>query len=129
MRKHTVRQYAKALYAMTAELPEKLVPKALDAFVEILIRERILHKAEQLLLEYESYAEKMTGASAIDVVSKHALDGKIKKIIQEKFGKKRRITEAIDETLAGGCIIKDGDIVYDATIDTQLKKLAYHIIH
>ena len=128
MKRHTVQKYAKALVLAGAGLPENAVPKMIDAFFSILKRNRMMSKAPEVLKAYLVQAERSLGAMPMEIVTKQKLDSKTKKIIHEKFGKERELVETIDHTLSGGFLLKDGDTVYHATVDSQLKKFANHLI-
>ena len=126
MKKHTVRDFAKALYEVTKGLKEKQIPEVLDAYLRLVTESGMRSKLPSIIDEFASYAAMKEGTLPIHMSTKEGMDGKAKKRIEERFGE-REIVESKDERIHGGFRLRDGDTIYDATIDTQLKKLAHHL--
>lgn len=123
MKKHSVQQYARALYEVTRNHSEKEIVKVIDAFIKLVRREGKEKQLPRIADAYEVYEMKREGRLPLVVKTKHPLDAKIKRKLRERFGEKREITGMIDASQKGGVLVRDGDTIYDATIDAQLRQL------
>lgn len=127
MKKHTAEQYARALYEVTSTLSEKETQKAVVAFVELVRRDGLGKQLTRIADAYERYEMKREGRLPLLVKTKHPLDAKLKRALRERFGEKREIAETVVPHELGGMLVRDGDTLYDATLDTQLVKFHEHL--
>jgi F-type H+-transporting ATPase subunit delta len=127
MKKHTVKQYAGALYEVSRGASGKALDRIIGAFVDLVRRDRMISKAGQIADAFESISEEREGRSPISVTARAALDARTKKALLAAFGEERTIAEAADAGLLGGFLVRDGDTVYDATLNTRLRNLHTHL--
>lgn len=128
MKKMTNAQYAKALYEAVRDTDKKAESQVVLAFADMLKRHRRLNDVPAIIEAYLAYEKIQSGYTAVVVTSRSTLASKTKKHLAEIYGAKLELTQLIDDTLLGGARIRVGDTVYDATVDTQLKKLQQHLI-
>ncbi len=128
MRKKSNFQFAKALYEITKDLPKDNLPEVMAQFVLILQKNNKLKKADFIIEEFINYSKKRNGIKTIELESAVKLEpatiNKIKKI----FGEKSEISEKINKELLGGIKIKVDNLIYDASLKTQLGKLKKTLI-
>ncbi len=128
MRKKTNLQFAKALYEITKDLPKSHLPEAIKQFVLILQKNNKLKKVDYIIEEFEAYAKKQEGAKIIEIETARKLDNAILNKLKKIFGEKSEITELVNKELLGGARIKVDDMIYDASLKTQLKSLRQQLI-
>ena len=128
MKRHTAKQYAAALYEATKDVKGEALDAALKAFAGILKRERALRLFDLVLREYELYAKKQLGEVTLSVTTKVPLSSGNKKMLMEIFSGTTEIKEVADPTILGGMKVREGDVVYDGTVRTQLLKLRNRLL-
>jgi F-type H+-transporting ATPase subunit delta len=128
MLKQSNLQFAKALYEVTKDLPESQLSEIVNQFLLILQKNNKLKKINYIIEEFINYSKKQEGIKTIELESaaklKPSAINKIKKI----FGKNSEITEIINKNLLGGIKIKVDDLIYDASLKTQLAQLKNSLI-
>ena len=128
MKKHSNRQFARALYEITEDLPKKDLPEAVAQFAAVLQKHNKLKKADFIIEEFINYSKKQAGIKTIVIESafavEHAAINKIKKV----FGENSDITETINKNLLGGIRVKVDDMIYDASLKKQLSRLKNQLI-
>ena len=128
MKKQSNRQFAKALYEVTRDLPKSHLPETIEQFVLILQKNNKLKKADFIIEEFINYSKKQAGIKTIVIESafavEHAAINKIKKV----FGENSDITETINKNLLGGIRVKVDDMIYDASLKKQLSRLKNQLI-
>lgn len=128
MKKQSNRQFAKALYKITKDLPKKELPAVMHQFAVILQKYNKLKKADYIIEEFIKYAKKQEGTKTITVESATELTGSTLTKIKKMFGDQSEVMENINKNLLGGIKIKVDDMVYDASLKTQLIKLKQSLI-
>ncbi len=128
MRKKSNFQFAKALYEVTKDLPKSQLPETMEQFVLILQKNNKLKKADYIIEEFINYSKKQEGVKMVEVTAARKLDQTILNKLKKTFGEKSEITEIINKNLLGGIKIKVDDLVYDASLKTQLGKLKQSLI-
>lgn len=128
MKKHSNRQFAKALYEVTEGLPKNDIPEVIRNFLMMLQKNNKLKKIEHIIEEFIQYSKKQAGIKEIEVESARKLDRPTLDKIKKLFGEKSEVTEKINESLLGGVKIKIDDLVYDASLQKQLIKLKEKLI-
>lgn len=123
MKKQSNLQFAKALYQVTKDLPKDKLPEVVKQFFVILQKHNKLKKIDYIVEEFIRYSKKQSGIKTIEVETVNELDSKTKNKIEKVFGEDSEITEKINKDLLGGIKIKVDDMVYDASLKTQLNKL------
>lgn len=128
MRKKSNFQFAKALYEVTKDVPKNHLPEVMEQFVLILQKNNKLKKVEYIIEEFENYAKKQEGIKVVEIETARKLDHTVISKLKKTFGEKSEITELLNKELLGGARIKVDDMVYDASLKTQLKNLKEKLI-
>ena len=128
MRKKSNLQFAKALYEITKDLPKSHLPEAIKQFVLILQKNNKLKKIDYIIEEFENYAKKQDGAKIVEIETARKLESAVLNKIKKVFGEKSEITELVNKELLGGARITVNDMIYDASLKTQLKSLRQQLI-
>jgi len=128
MRKKSNFQFAKALYEITKDLPKSNLPEVMEQFVLILQKNNKLKKADYIIEEFISYSKKQEGIKMIEIETARKLDHAILTKLKKTFGEKSEITEVVNKNLLGGVRIKVDDLIYDASLKTQLAQLKQALI-
>ncbi len=128
MRKKSNLQFAKALYEVTKNLPKGHLPEVIGQFVLILQKNNKLKKIDYIIEEFVNYSKKQSGVKMVTVETARKLDHSVLNKLKKTFGEKSEITELINKNLVGGAKIKVNDMIYDASLKTQLKSLKQQLI-
>ncbi len=128
MKKQSNRQFAKALYEITKDLPKKELSEAINQFIFILQKYNKLKKTDYIIEEFINYSKKQEGIKTIIIESVTKLENLTLAKIKKMFGEDSEITENINKNLLGGIKIRVDDMVYDASVKLQLKNLKEKLI-
>ncbi len=128
MRKKSNFQFAKALYEVTKDLPKSNLPEVIEQFVLILQKNNKLKKADYIIEEFINYSKKQDGAKMVEIETARKLDHTVLAKLKKTFGEKSEITELVNKDLLGGARIKVDDMIYDASLKTQLAQLKQALI-
>lgn len=121
-------QFAKALYEVTKDLPEKELPEVMKQFVLILQKNNKLKKVDYIIEEFINYSKKQSGIKIINIETAAKINEHTLVALKKTFGEKSEISETVNKSLLGGVRIKVDDMVYDASLKTQLKNLKEKLI-
>ncbi|MBT3419155.1 MAG: ATP synthase F1 subunit delta [Candidatus Magasanikbacteria bacterium] len=116
-------QYAKILYTLLHEAKDKEVSDVLKVFVTLLHKDQMLLKIDYIIAAFEKHAKKEDGIREIEITSARALSAKSITEIVKPFGKNVETTVSVDKSLIGGVVVRDGNIIFDASIKKQLQEL------
>lgn len=128
MRKKSNLQFAKALYEVTKDLPKSHLPETIKQFVLILQKNNKLKKIDYIIEEFINYSKKQGGIKMVEIETARKLDSAALNKLKKTFGEKSEITEVINKNLLGGIKIKVDDLVYDASLKTQLAQLKQSLL-
>lgn len=128
MRKKSNFQFAKALYEVTKDLPKAQLPETIQQFVLILQKNNKLKKIDYIIEDFITYSKKQEGIKMVEIETAGKLESSALNKIKKLFGEKSEITETVHKNLLGGVKIKVDDMVYDASLKTQLLKLKASLI-
>ncbi len=123
MRKQSNLQFAKALYQITEDLPKDKLPEVIKQFFVILQKHNKLKKIDYIIEEFVSYSKKQSGIKTVEVETAQKLNEKTLNKIEKIFGATSEVSQTVNKDLLGGVKIKVDDMVYDASLKTQLNKL------
>jgi len=123
MKKSSNKQYAQALYEVTKDKTGADLKQVLDVFVKLLVRNRRLKQANNIIAEFEKFAKKQEGVVELSITSARELDDKTVDHIKKVFGEKVEAVENIDENMIGGVRVKMEDKILDGSLKTQLISL------
>lgn len=121
--KQNNQQYAMAFYQACQGLAGKELSGVINEFVKLLIKEHKLKSVDKIVAEFVSYAKKQEGIMDIAISTARELDKKVMAEITKVFGAQTTSQEKIDQDLLGGIIIKTDEVIFDASLQTQLNKL------
>ena len=126
--KISFRQYAQALYSSLSGKSKLEQNQVLTNFSELLIKERLENKVEEIAEAFEVISDKEAGILRAEIISVRELGPEIKNKLKDYLQKKVKaetiiFTERIDEKLKGGFILKYQDKVLDASLSTKLSNL------
>ncbi len=117
--------YAEKVKTFRNIFKDYISPKAYD-FIYVLLRSNTMNMLENILRNYKRLTV-TTGILEFEVKTSIPLTPDEKNNLahrfSEKIGKPVTIRNIVDPTIIGGLIIKAGDMMVDASIDTKLKRL------
>lgn len=129
MAKLVARQYAKILYHTTKNLSGKHLEYAVLEFLKFLAREQNLKKIDKILPEFEAYTKEKEGVDAITITSAQSLSKNILNELAGKFSSNFEIEHLVDGSLIGGVKIQKQNMIFDASVKTQLTQLKQSLSH
>lgn len=121
-------QAGKILYKLTEGLKEKKLEEATDQFMAFVRKQQLTKKLPYIIEAFEEEVKKAEGIIELEVTSAKKLSKQVMESIKNQFGSKVEATEAIDESLIGGVVVKKGNTILDGSVRTQLKKLKRELI-
>lgn len=132
--KITTNQYARALYEMTANRPEKEVNGLISNFVKILEKNRQTKMLSKIAKRFGKVWDKENKVVEAEGISAHKLDKKmlekIEKFIKNKYDAKEVVLKnKVDEKIKGGIIMRVEDEIIDGSIIRQLENLKNDLIN
>ena len=118
--------------AQKKEIMKGLVDKSKNSelvanFLMLLVEKNRVAFLEQIIQAYEKLADEQSGV--IRPVIRSAFDLKadqvalIQSSLEKKTGKKVMPQVVVDKSLLGGLVTQIGDIAYDSSVKTQLKRI------
>lgn len=116
-------QYAKVLLGLTKNVPEHMLDRVIETFLEYLKKERVTAKLPYILAAYEQYAKKEAGIHEIEITSAHPLSQQVIADIEKIIGGNVETKTAVDEELIGGMVVRTDSTIIDASVKTQLARL------
>ena len=127
----SIRQLAEALYNIAIDKRGSALEEIIDRAVSILREKGIFSKRQELLDELQRIHLDREGRLKAVVTSKEALSHSVRtglvQHLKHHFKKDIELEEIVDVELLGGFQIRVGDHLFDATLDTQIKKLTTHL--
>lgn len=131
MRSDFINSLAEALYRSTEKKSSKENADIVERAVRLLKAKRMLKRVPQLFASLDNVQLAHEGKVRASVTSKHALSPSEKKqlldYLKNKFRKDIELHEHVDPKCIGGFIVRCGDSIIDATLDTTLKQLSIHL--
>lgn len=121
MAKLTTKHYAKILYALLKEAEK--VDEAVKIFLAFLRARHVLRKINKISEDYLRYAEDQDGVKRIEITGARPLAKETVAKIKKQFGEKVKTAEKIDERILGGCVIREKNLIVDASLIRQTRKL------
>lgn len=127
MAKMTTKHYAKILYSLANGSED--VESAVDVFFNFLRERHVLKKLDRILEYYAKYTEERDGVKRIEITSARKLEKETIAVIKKQFGEKVKIKEEVDESILGGCIIREKNIILDGSVRMQLQRLKHCLLN
>ncbi|MBP9758410.1 ATP synthase F1 subunit delta [Candidatus Dojkabacteria bacterium] len=119
----TVDEYAKILFKLINSIKENEHGVALDLYMELLIRKKVVSKIDLIIEKYKKLSDEAEGYKNVEVTLAGKPQDNLKMQISELLGQKASYKLKSDPNIIGGVIIEDGNMIYDASVKTQLDKL------
>ena len=123
MPKQSNKQLGIALYEASKDVSGADLEKVINNFVLLLVKIHKFKQANNIIAEFTRYAKKQQGIMDIEITSARKLDTEVIDNIKNIFGKQTASVEKIDPELKGGVVIKTEEVIFDASLKTQLVKL------
>lgn len=119
-------QYAKILHGVTEGLSREDLNVAIQEFAKLLRDENATKKIDVIAKEYEKLVAASEGRESVHVIAAQELAQTTRAQIKEVFNA-AEVSHSTDPELIGGVIVRKGNTIFDASINTQLSKLAQSI--
>ncbi|MDO8626376.1 MAG: ATP synthase F1 subunit delta [Candidatus Magasanikbacteria bacterium] len=120
---------AQAFYEVISTAPASAVSGIAKKFVGYLANKRLLKKAPQILEQFERISKAQAGIKEVTVTTARELDEKALHNITKAFGKKIESKVLVNAEILGGFLVASGDLIFDATVKTQLKNLKIKLVN
>lgn len=121
-------QYAKILYALTADLSEKELQKNIEAFIALLQKNQSLNKLPYIIKEFEIYSAKVQGNEKAVIKTARELSKNSVEEIKKFLSLRGEVKVKTDENILGGVVVQVGNKIFDASLKTQINKLKQQLI-
>ena len=120
----SVRSYARMLSAALHGLEkEKDISSVLSAFARFLFRERALSRFDEIVDRFrEEEGKASMQRKGVLFVRDAVAAGEVQKSIEKATGMKLKVSVVEDKEIIGGGKFVAEDVVYDATINTQIAR-------
>ncbi len=96
-------------------------------FVDLLIDKQREEQIVSVLSAYRAIRDEQLGIARVSVRSALSLSDEdraaVAKTLEERIGKRVRLTVSVDPSLIGGLVVKVGDTVYDGSVSHRLATL------
>ncbi|PIR78279.1 MAG: ATP synthase F1 subunit delta [Candidatus Magasanikbacteria bacterium CG10_big_fil_rev_8_21_14_0_10_36_16] len=123
MKKISNKQFAEALYELTADLNVSDLDVVLKNFVNLLAKKHKIKQTKNIIAEFEIILKKKQGIVELEITSARELDKGVVEKIKQAFAKEVELIEKVDKSLIGGIRVKIADKILDASVKTQLSNL------
>ena len=120
------KQFAQALYEAVSQVKPAEQEKVLDRFVKVLAEEGALNLWSEIEKELLLLFNKASGKEAAELVTAREevrINAGLVETLNLAAKKKLEISRTTDEELIGGVVLKTDDLIFDASVKTQLSKL------
>lgn len=131
--KITAKKYAQALFESIQGKSKDESVKMISRFVNILIENKDLNKAEKVINCFGKIWNEENGIVAVDVATAEKIEEKLEHslnvYIAEMFDAKNvEIKKRVDKNIIGGIVIRQGDTIYDGSLKSRLYSLKERLI-
>lgn len=131
MAQFTPRQYAKALFEALEESPAEKKEHIVTDFARMIVLDGARKKLPEIIRIWDDISKEKGKSFDVSLTTREKLTEKEEKMWKEKIqkllGGELRFSAHADESLIGGVIIKLNDMVYDASLKSQVHALAEHL--
>lgn len=131
--KVSIKQYSQTLFKLTDGKSEQEVLDIVAKFAEALKKDGQLKNVGEIIKKFGDIYNTKNGIVEAAVISVRKLDEsqlvEISSFVKERYvAKEVVINNVVDEKIKGGLIVRVGDEILDASIQTQLNKLKDKLI-
>lgn len=120
------KQLAQALYEAVSQVKPAEQEKVLDRFVKVLAEEGALNLWPDIEKELILLFGKASGKEVVELVTAKEevkVNTELIETLNLAAKKKLDINRSVNEELIGGVVLKTDDLIFDASVKTQLSKL------
>ncbi|PIT87846.1 MAG: ATP synthase F1 subunit delta [Candidatus Magasanikbacteria bacterium CG10_big_fil_rev_8_21_14_0_10_40_10] len=121
--KQSNKQFAIALYEATREIKDSEIATVANNFVLLLSKAHKLKRADKIMTEFIKYAKKQEGIMDIEITGARELDKKTIEEIKKVFGERTQSVQTTNPDLIGGIVVKTENVIFDASLKTQINNL------
>jgi len=123
--KLNAKQFAQALHEAIGQTKASDHDKILDRFAKVLAQEGMLGLWPEIEKEFLFLSGKAEGRERATIATAHEvqINAGLVETLNKAAKKKLDIEKSTDEGLIGGVILKTDDMIFDASVKTQLSKL------
>lgn len=90
------------------------------------------HQLTDVLLAFQHLLQQERGIIEVELITAVPLEeaerARIQAVLQEQLGRPVQLRTSVDPELVGGVILRIGDVVYDASVRTQLTELRRQLV-
>jgi F-type H+-transporting ATPase subunit delta len=116
------------LFRILLDVCKEQFSEAANNLLKILVDNNRLLAIPQLALQYEQLKAQHQGYLKVEIASPYPVNAEqqqeLETALQKRLGKAVDITITVDKSLLGGCLIRAGDEVIDASIKGRIQQLA-----
>ena len=132
--KHSVKQYALALYEATVDKKQKAIPDLVKNFLNLLIKNNDLAKLNDIIKAFTDTWQKANGQLSAQLITKQPVTAEVLKNITAYVKTQTDCQnidwqQSTDPTILGGLLIKYRDQVIDGTIKSNLLRLKDKLVN
>jgi len=132
--KHSVKQYALALYEVTADQKKATIPDLVKNFLNLLIKNNDLAKLNDIIKAFTDTWQKANGQLSAQLITKQPVTAEVLKNITAYVKTQTDCQnidwqQSTDPTILGGLLIKYRDQVIDGTIKNNLLRLKDKLVN
>ncbi|MCL5008848.1 MAG: ATP synthase F1 subunit delta [Patescibacteria group bacterium] len=123
--KLNAKQFAQALHEAVSQTKASEHDKILNRFAKVLAQEGALGLWPDIEKEFLNLAGKAEGKEQAELTTARSVQvsASLVETLNQAAHKKLEIEKQVDESLIGGVILKTDDVIFDASVKTQLSKL------
>jgi F-type H+-transporting ATPase subunit delta len=126
--KISTKQYAQALFDLTAQKDKKEVTKTIAEFVRVLVLNNHLSRAQEIINEFEKLTDvkdnivraKVQSAKELENDSLDSVSSFVKEVTKAE---KVVLEQEVKKDLLGGVIVRYGDRVIDFSLKNKVREL------
>jgi len=132
--KHSVKQYALALYEATVDKKQKAIPDLVKNFLNLLIKNNDLAKINEIIIIFTNIWQEANGQLSAQLITKQPVTAEVLKNITAYVKTQTDCQnidwqQSTDPTILGGLLIKYRDQVIDGTIKSNLLRLKDKLVN
>jgi len=123
--KLNAKQFAQALHEAVSQTKPSDHDKILDRFTKVLAQEGVLGLWPDIEKEFLTLSGKAAGKEQAELITAHEVqvNSGLVEVLNQAAHKKLEVEKRVETDLIGGVILKTDDVIFDASIKTQLSKL------
>ncbi|MCX6797750.1 MAG: ATP synthase F1 subunit delta [Candidatus Falkowbacteria bacterium] len=126
--KITVKQYARSLYELIEGKSKTEVKEVITNFINFLVKNRDLNKAEEIINELEKFWSEADGELKAEIISARGLGKEARNLAIDYLKDKTKsekiiLEEKVDKKILGGFILRYEGKIIDGSLKNNLENL------